>query len=249
MLLPWMAYLILLTNSVIGSIMVINKNSDDDFLYYFFRKEMYMKKFLKVLSVCALSAAVAVCASVTASAAGINSAEQKILDELHTTVTMQGVEKSLPVSYINQTENYLNTVELTDEEADEIIKGIEETKNYLTSTGAANYKELTDAQVDQFFSLCQKTVDVIDLTIAYNKSKMEVSIVDKSDKVLFNTKLNSKTPGGSGGDIIDPNPIIDTGFGLNMSGVMTVAGVGILLVSAAGVYLIKTKKKVESENA
>ena len=33
-----MAYLILLTNSVIGSIMVINKNSDDDFLYYFFSR-------------------------------------------------------------------------------------------------------------------------------------------------------------------------------------------------------------------
>ena len=124
-----------------------------------------MKKVLKVLSVCSLVAALTAAASVTASAAGINAAEQRILDELHTTVTMQGMQKSLPVSYINQTENYLNTVELTDAEADEIISGIEATKAYLTSTGAANYDGMTDAQIDQFFALCQKTVDPIELTI------------------------------------------------------------------------------------
>lgn len=205
---------------------------------------MYMKKFLKALSVCSLSAAVAVGASVTALAAGINDAEQRILDELHTTVTMQGVEKSLPVSYINQTENYLNTVELTDEEADEIIKRIEETKDYLTSTGAAKYDDLTDAQIDEFFSMCQYTVDVIDLTIAYNKSTREVSIIDKDGKVWFHLNLDNR-----GKPIIDPDPIKPTGFEFNIPGVMTVAGVGILLVSAAGVYLIKTKKKVEFENA
>lgn len=203
-----------------------------------------MKKFLKALSVCSLSAAVAVGASVTALAAGINDAEQRILDELHTTVTMQGVEKSLPVSYINQTENYLNTVELTDEEADEIIKRIEETKDYLTSTGAAKYDDLTDAQIDEFFSMCQYTVDVIDLTIAYNKSTREVSIIDKDGKVWFHLNLDNR-----GKPIIDPDPIKPTGFEFNIPGVMTVAGVGILLVSAAGVYLIKTKKKVEFENA
>ena len=203
-----------------------------------------MKKFLKVLSACSLAAAVAAGASVTASAAGINDAEQRILDELHTTVTMQGTEKSLPVSYINQTENYLNTVELTDEEADEIIKRIEETKDYLTSTGAAKYDDLTDAQIDEFFSMCQYTVDVIDLTIAYNKSTREVSIIDKDGKVWFHLNLDNR-----GKPIIDPDPIKPTGFEFNIPGVMTVAGVGILLVSAAGVYLIKTKKKVEFENA
>jgi len=203
-----------------------------------------MKKFLKVLSACSLAAAVAAGASVTASAAGINDAEQRILDELHTTVTMQGTEKSLPVSYINQTENYLNTVDLTEEEADEIIDRIEATKDYLTSTGAANYKGLTDAQVDKFFSLCQYTVDIVDLTIAYNKTEMEASIVDKNGKVWLDVNLDNR-----GKPIIDPDPIKPTGFEFNIPGVMTVAGIGVLLISAAGVYLIKTKKKVEYENA
>ena len=210
-----------------------------------------MKKVLKVLSVCSLVAALTAAASVTASAAGINAAEQRILDELHTTVTMQGMQKSLPASYINQTENYLNTVELTDAEADEIISGIEATKAYLTSTGAANYDGMTDAQIDQFFALCQKTVDPIELTITYQKSNRVVSIVDKNGTTVF-TGTVGKNGGGqsSGGEIIDPNPIKPTGFDFNIPGVTAVAGVGVLLVSAAGVYLITTKKKkVASANA
>lgn len=244
-----------------------------------------MKKILKVLSICSLSAAIAASASLTTLAAGINAAEQRILDELHTTVTMQGSEKSLPVSYINQTENYLNTVEVTDEEADQIIAGINETKAYLTSTGAANYDGLTDAQIDTFFGYCQKTVAVIDLTIAYDKATRVVTIIDKYGNIVFVSTIGSgecsgdiggqtsepsgqtsepsgqtsqpsgqtSQPGGqtsqSSSGNIDPNPIKPTGFDFNIPGMMAVAGGGVLLVSAAGVYLINRKKKAESENA
>ena len=197
-----------------------------------------MKKYLKVLSVCSLVAAIAAGASATASAAGINAAEQRILDELHTTVMMNGVSKSLPVVYINQTENYLNTVELTDAEADQIIAGIEDTKAYLTSTGASNYKELTDAQIDTFFSKCQATVAPIDLTINYTKSTQVLSIVDADGKVLFTQKFGS-------GSIDKPDPIKPTGFDFSIPGMTVVAGIGILFVSAAGVYFIRTRKKAE----
>ncbi len=223
-----------------------------------------MKKYLKALSACSLAAAIAVGASATASAAGINAAEQRILDELHTTVTMQGYEKSLPVVYINQTENYLNTVELTDAQADEIIRRIEVVKSYLTNTGAKNYDDMTDAQIDEFFALCQDVVSVINLKIAYNKATRVVTIIDENGVVIFTTQIGNPgyNPGGEvidpdkpdpnkpnpGGDPIDPNPIKPTGFDFNIPGVMTVAGVGVLLVSAAGVYLIRTKKKAE-ENA
>ena len=47
-----------------------------------------MKKTMKLISIALLSAAVAVSASLSVSAAGINSAEQKILNELRTTVTI-----------------------------------------------------------------------------------------------------------------------------------------------------------------
>ncbi|MGN1456626.1 MAG: hypothetical protein ACI4XP_01580, partial [Acutalibacteraceae bacterium] len=124
-----------------------------------------MKKILKVLSVGLLSAAVAVSASSVAFAAGINEAEQKILDELHTTVTMNGVEKTLPADYINQAENYFNTVDITDEQANQVISGIEDAKAYLTSTGASSFSALSTEQVDTFVSKCQSAVAPVNLTL------------------------------------------------------------------------------------
>ncbi len=202
-----------------------------------------MKRFFKILSVCSIAAAIGAASAIPASAAGINPAEQKILDELHTSVTMAGYPKYLPVVYINQTENYLNTVELTEADKDAIIAGINETKAYLTSTGAPNYDGLTDAQIDEFFSYCQKTVAPINLKIAYDKPTRVVSIIDDDGKVIYSTQIGSKK------DIIDPNPIKQTGFDFNLPGVTAVAGVGILFVSAAGIYLVRSKKKAASENA
>ena len=202
-----------------------------------------MKKMFKALSVLALALSLAASASPGASAGGINSAERMILDELHTTVTMAGVEKSLPAVYINQTENYLNTVDLTDDEASEIIIRIESVKSYLTSTGAANYNGLSDSQIEEFFALCQDVVGIIHLKIAYDKATRVVTIVDENGSVIFSTQL-----GGSGGhgDPADPNPIKPTGYDLSIPGVFVAAGTGILLVSAAGVYLFRAKKKAEN---
>lgn len=227
-----------------------------------------MKKAIKLFSVGLLSAAIAASASVSAFAAGLNDAEKKILAELKTTVTMQGVQKSLPVSYVNQAENYFNTVDITDAEATEIIKRIEATKAYLTSTGAPNYNGLTDAQIDTFVAKCQEIVDVIDLTISYDKATRVVSIVDKNGKTVFtatvgkgsssgnNNGSDSKTDnqtdnkGNTGSkDVINDNPVKRTGFDFNIPGVVSIAGVGILLVSAAGVYLVSTKKKAAVERA
>ena len=212
---------------------------------------MYMKKLLKVLSVCSLTAAIAAASSVATFAAGVNAAEQKVLDELKTTVTMQGAERSLPSNYVNQAENYFNTVEMTEEQSAEIIKRIEAVKAYLTSTGAANYNGLTDAQIDTAVAKSQEVCDVMELTIAYDKATRVVSIIDKAGKPVFTATLGKKTtpqptPGGKTDPIIDPNPIKPTGFDFGLSGVMAVAGTGILLVSAAGAYLFTTRKKTEN---
>lgn len=201
-----------------------------------------MKKVLKVLSAGLLSAAVAVSASSVAFAAGINDAEQKILDELNTTVTMNGVEKSLPVDYINQAENYFNTVEITEDEANQIVAGIEDAKSYLESTGASNFKSLSSEQIDTLVSMSQSTVAVVDLTLSYTKSTGAVSIVDNSGNTVFTATVSSFN--GNGGT--SNNTIKTTGADFNIPGVVAVAGVGILLVSATGAYLFKTVAKKKS---
>ena len=232
---------------------------------------MYMKKSIKTIAAAMLSAAVAVSASLSVYAAGINNAEQRILDELKTTVSMEGNVKTLPVQYINEAENYFNTVDITDEQASEIISKIESTKTFLTNTGAVNYATLTDAQEDEFISRCREIAAVIDLKISYEKSSQTVTVTDAQGNTVFvaaNLGANgnsdndkprqqsqqpggqtSTTPGGQtsttpGGD----NPIKNTGLDFNIPGVMSVAGTGVFLVSAAGVCLVKRKKSAVSEN-
>ncbi len=229
-----------------------------------------MKKTMKLISIALLSAAVAVSASLSVSAAGINSAEQKILNELRTTVDMEGNLKTLPESYINQAENYFNTVEITDAQANEIISKIESTKTFLTNTGAVDYVSLTDAQVDEFIVRCNDIVGVINLKLLYDKSTRTVTVVDIDGNVVFtasnvgyngnpyNDKPRQQSqPGGQtsqpGGNTskptpIDDNPIKNTGLDFNIPGVMSVAGTGVFLVSAAGVCLIKRKKSAVSED-
>lgn len=235
-----------------------------DSISFFRKEEKYMKRVLKILSAALLSATVAASAAASVSAAGINAAEQKILDELRTTATMNGIEKTLPATYINQAENYFNTVDITDAEATEIINKIEDTKKWLTETQATNFEDFTDAQEATFIQKCQDIAAVVELKMTYEKSTQTVTITDTESKTVFtasnvganvnpnNDRKNNSGNNGNNGNsnpVVDPNPIKNTGLDFNIPGVMSVAGVGILLVSAAGVYLIGTKKKAAvSEN-
>lgn len=202
-----------------------------------------MKKVVKVLSSALLAAAVVATATFAVSAAGINAAEQKILDELNTTVTLNGVEKSIPASYINQAENYFNTVEITDEQATQVIAGIEDAKAYLESSGVAHIKDLSSDQLNTFTSKVNAALSPVGLTLQYTSSTGAVSIVDASGNVVFSTTVSAITPSSGGSTVTPDNPIKTTGADFNIPGVVAVAGVGVLLVSAAGVYLFKASKK------
>lgn len=201
-----------------------------------------MKKVLKVLSAAMLSAVVAVSAAATVSAAGINAAEQKVLDALNQTATMAGVEKSLPAEYKTQAENYFNTVELTDAQAEAIIAEINKAIGLLEASGAARAAEVTDAQFNEIVAVAKAAAEAGGATIEVTRR------ADGFANVVLVTKPGSN--GGNGGNggktpIVDPNGkdgvIKTTGF--DVPSVTAVAGVGILMVSAAGIYLFKTSKK------
>lgn len=198
-----------------------------------------MKRVLKVLSAAMLSAVVAVSASAVVSAAGVSAEEQKILDELRTSVTMQGVEKYLPVDYINQAETYLQNVDLTADEVQNVIAKIEEAKAAIEATGVANAQELSDAQFNQIASIAKEAA-------AAGHAEIKVSRADIAEHPASVTLVNKDTgkntgnvtPGGNGSG----NGVIKT-TGFDVPSVAAVAGAGLLMVSAAGIYLMKTSKK------
>lgn len=72
-----------------------------------------MKKFLSLITVLALVAVTAV----SASAAGINAEEKKVLDTIKAGVTVNGKTVNVPDNYLVQAENYLNTIDMTAEQA------------------------------------------------------------------------------------------------------------------------------------
>ncbi len=226
----------------------------------FFRKEVInMKKIVKVLSTAALAAVVTVSASTAAFAAGgINAAEQSILSELGTSVTMNGVVKTIPASYINQAENYFNTVEITEDQASAAVAAIEDAKAYLASAGVSAYSELSADQVNTFVSKVSAALSPLGLTLNY-ASADSITIVDANGNVVASkvggttggTTAGGTTAGGTtaGGSTATDNPIKTTGADFNIPGIAVVAGVGIVIVSAAGVYVLKTSKSKNGAQA
>ena len=188
-----------------------------------------MKKVLKVLSAAMLSAIVAVSATAVASAAGLNAAEEKVMTELKGGVTLSNGETvSLPQARINEAENYLlNDVDLTDDQANAIITQIDAAKDYVAQSGA---KSLAEIDKDKLMGYAQAASDNANLGVKVSLSggKVVVSVPGSS---------NVTVPGPSSNN----DPIKTTGF--DVPSVAAVAGVGILMVSAAGIYLAKASKK------
>ena len=197
-----------------------------------------MNKVLKVISAGLLSAVVAVSAAASVSAAGVSADEQKIVDALKGTVSLNGNATNIPARYVNQAENYFNTVEITESEANTIIEKIDAVKKYLESTGVSKWSELTSAQIDQIVALSNDASKVIGVTLTYDKITKAVTAT-KDGKTISDVVV----PGGSGSN--SGNDVIKT-TGFAVADATVIAGLGILLVTAAGVYLLKTSKKDEN---
>ncbi len=191
-----------------------------------------MKKFAKVIAAALLAATVAVSTAVSALAAGINADEQRILNVLDTTANLNGNPTKIPVEYYNQAESYFlqSDVDISKTEADEIIKKINDVKAYIESIGVSKWSELSDSQIQKIVGMSNDVVGVIDLELSYYKNAAPGS------KVRVTKKGGSTNVGG------DDKPVKDTGFETGAAAV-TVAGLGALLITAAGVYLVNAPKK------
>ena len=198
------------------------------------RKLLIMKKALKVLSAAMLSAVVAVSAAASVSAAGINANEQKILDALNGTVNLNGVDTKIPASYVGQAESYFNTVEITESEANTVIEKINAVKAYLESTGVSSFSELNADQISKVVALANEASGVVGVTVSFSK--------DAGFSYKSSSSNGGSSNGGSGSTGTIGGDVIKT-TGFSVADVTVVAGLGIVLVTAAGVYLLKTSKK------
>ncbi len=203
-----------------------------------------MKKMTAILVALMLAAMTAV----TAFAAGINAAEQAVLDELSTSVTMQGKEMSISADYINQAENYFNTIEMTDDESAQIIAIIKEGENFLANSGASNIEDLTYAQKEQLLGYGQSAVGVLGMTMSFDKTSKILTIYAPDGSVAFSavptlvSGSGSSSNNGSTG-VVDGNTIKTTGADVNFSGIIVVSAAAVLLMTGGALYLVKSKRE------
>ncbi len=193
---------------------------------------------MKKLSAIFIALVLAATTAVTAFAAGINSNEQAVLDELRTTVTMKNGEMSIPTAYVNQAENYFNTIEMTAEEKDQIIAILKEGESFLENSGASNIRDLTLDQKRQLLNYGERVVAVIGMTMTYDKVTRTLTIFDPNGNTAF-----SATPYLTSDGKVDENPIQTTGAESNNVGVIALGTTAFLLVAGGAVYLLKAKKE------
>lgn len=188
----------------------------------------------KISAVIAALLIVAISA-VTAFAAGINDSEQKVLDELKTSVEMQGTEMYWPRTYVNQAENYFNTIDMTADQAEQIIAVIRSGKNQLESTGAKNIAECTAEQKKELMSTLTKVIEPVNGTASFDNISGEVALKAENGEVIF--KAVPTLVAKDGGKSVDINGKITDG------GVIKITGgsadmLAIVLISAAAVSVI-----------
>lgn len=193
-----------------------------------------MKKLSAILIALVLVAATAV----TAFAAGINSSEQAVLDELKTSVAMKDGEMVIPTEYVNQAENYFNTIEMTEAQSKDIIATIEDGKKFLANSGASNISDLTFAQKQELLDYGKKVVGVLDMTMSYDKTTKKLTIFDPNGEVAF-----SATPYLTKTGAIAENPIKTTGSDINYFGFIALGAAAVVLVAGGTMFVVKTKKE------
>ena len=201
-----------------------------------------MKKLSAIFVALLLVAATAV----TAFAAGINSSEQAVLDKLNGTVTMQGNEMRISQEFVNQAENYFNTIEMTEQESKDIIAIIDEGNSFLVNSGASDFKSLSYDQKQVLLGYGQKAVGVIGMTMSYDSTTRTITVTDPKGNVAFSvSEANYLVPanGSSGNSSNSGSVIKTTGSDVNYFGFIALGTVAVVLVAGGAMFVVKTKKE------
>ena len=141
-----------------------------------------MKSMKKII--CGLAAAVmlTVCA-LPVFAAGINSHEKAVLDELRAGATVDGIHYNIPSQYINQAENWLNSsYDMTEEQANEVLSYIREAREIVVASGAKDFDQMSTATRQKLLDLAQKAA------------------ADANGTTVFKADAVIKTTGGQAAD-------------------------------------------------
>ena len=167
--------------------------------------------------------------SITASAAGLDTNKQKVLDALTSSFTVDGKVVSLPSDVLTQAENYLkrDDVTITKNQADLIVTEVEDAISIVKDSGAASIAALDARDKSAILENIQNAAEVIDLTVSVDSAKSVITILD--DK---------------GNPVASDEGVIKV-TGPDSSALAVIAGAGLALI--AGCFVAARKMRLFSK--
>lgn len=196
-----------------------------------------MKKLASIMIALVLAAT----ATVSAFAAGINSNEQKVLDELKS-VNISGV--TISADYINQAEGYFNKIEMTAAQSATIIKAINDVENYVKAAGVKDLRDLSLDQKNVLLGYLKTAGSALGLTVSFDGTAKLIIVKDAEGATVFSGSPYIYGSASSGNATVgDKNVIKTTGAETNFMGFGIAGAAAVLLVCGGSLYLVKTKKE------
>ena len=130
-------------------------------------------------------------------ASGINSEEQRILDELKSQFIVEGKTVALDSSYLNSAENYmsLDGVEITDLQATIVISQIQAVKQILIDNKITDLKKIAKTYQDQILTLSRIAANELGLILTADMSSKTIIIKNAEGKIMFSTSKIIKNTG------------------------------------------------------
>ena len=201
---------------------------------------------MKKLSAIIVALLLVAVSAVSAFAAGINDNEQKVLDELKTSVKMQGTEMYLPEAYVNQAENFFNTIDMTEDQADKVLSVIKSGKTQLEATGAKNIADCTTAQKKELMTTLKNVMAPLNGTASYDKTTGEITLKSESGEVIFKAVPTLVEKGSSKGEdvngkTIDGGVVKTTGASANTMTFVIIGAAAVLVIAGGAFFVIKKR--------
>lgn len=193
-----------------------------------------MKKFVSVI----IAVFMLAFSCVNVFAAGINDSEQSVLNELAVPVQLSEGSVSVPTEYINQARNYFNTIDLTPDQASQIIALIAAGRDIIANSGSTSINDLNEEAKSGVLEKVDEIMDVLSLTFTYDKTKNEYVAADKENDIAFTASPSVS----ENGEIVENGVVKTTGADYSLMPVFMAIAVGAV-ASVCSAVVIKTRKE------
>ena len=151
-----------------------------------------------------------------------------------------------PDAFVNQAENFFNTIDMTADQADQILAVIKTGKTQLEATGAKNIGDCTTAQKKELMTTVRNVMAPVNGTASYDKTTGEITLKSESGEVIFKAVPTLVEKGGNSGKDVngkttDGGVVKTTGASANVMTFVIIGAAAVLVIAGGAFFVIKKR--------